>query len=389
MTSPTTLIHSALLVENGHETPDAWVRFDGDTVGHCGTGTSWRDELDAAATIVDARGRVLAPGFIDLHNHGGGGTAFATGPEAIATALDMHMQHGTTKCVLSLVTAPLDVLVPQLEAIAMLLDTDDRILGSHLEGPFLDHDFRGAHDPDLLRTADPSSIDRLLGAAAGSLVQVTIAPEHDGAIAAVAQFVDADVRVAVGHTGADYETSLQAFDAGASILTHAFNGMRGMHHRAPGPVVAAMHAPQVTLEIVNDGVHIHPDVVALAFRGAPGRVALITDAMDAAGFRDGDYMLGSLEVVVDQGVARLSSSGSIAGSTLTLDDAVRRAVQCSGVALADAIAAVTSIPAATIGRDDDLGRLAPGYRADAVLLTDDFSVDAVWVAGAERSRTKL
>ena len=169
-------------------------------------------------------------------------------------------------------------------------------------------------------------MERLLEASGGMLRQITIAPEHHGASEAIARFVDAGVAVAVGHTGADFETTLAAFGAGASILTHAFNGMRGIHHRAPGPVVAAMHADHVTLEIINDGVHVHPDVVRLAFAGAHGRVALVTDAMAAAGAADGSYLLGSLRVVVEGGVARLLEGGSIAGSTLTQDAALRRAV---------------------------------------------------------------
>jgi N-acetylglucosamine-6-phosphate deacetylase len=255
------------------------------------------------------------------------------------------------------------------------------VLGAHLEGPFLDDEFRGAHDPGLLRDADEASVELLLEAAAGTLRQITIAPEHDGALEAIARFVAADVRVAVGHTGADFETALAAFDAGASILTHAFNGMRGIHHRAPGPVTAAMHADHVTLEDINAGVHVHPDVVKLAFAGAPGRVALVTDAMAATGSADGVYVLGSLEVVVTDGVARLREGGSIAGSTLTQDDALRRAVFDCGIALDEAVGALTMTPAAAIGRAGDLGRLDPGFAADAVLLDAELGVDAVWGAG--------
>ena len=190
---------------------------------------------------------------------------------------------------------------------------------------------------------------------------------------AIARFVDAGVAVAVGHTGADFETALAAFGAGASILTHAFNGMRGIHHRAPGPVVAAMHADHVTLEVINDGVHVHPDVVRLAFAGAHGRVALVTDAMAAAGAADGAYRLGSLGVIVEGGIARLLEGGSIAGSTLTQDAALRRAVVDCGIPLDEAVGALTVAPAAAIGRAHDLGRLDPGYAADAVLLTPDLT----------------
>ena len=382
MSTPSTVIHSARLVTGRDTVADAWVRFEGDRVVARGIGDDWRITLGAEATVTDAAGRALVPGFIDLHCHGAGGASVEEGAAAIEQALAVHSAHGTTRSVLSLVTAPVDVLAAHLETIARVAASDPRVLGAHLEGPFLDHEFRGAHDPELLRTADAASVERLLAASEGVLRQVTIAPEHDGAPEAIARFVDAGVAVAIGHTGADFGTALAAFEAGASILTHAFNGMRGIHHRAPGPVVAAMHADHVTLEVINDGVHVHPDVVRLAFSGAPGRVALITDAMAAAGAADGRYLLGSLEVVVDGGVARLVEGGSIAGSTLTQDVALRRAVIDSGIPLHEAVGALTVAPAAAIGRSGDLGRLDPGYAADAVLLTDDLEVDAVWGAGA-------
>ena len=382
MTAATTVIHSALLISGRDAVADAWVRFEGDRVAARGTGDAWRPGLPAGASVTDAAGRHLVPGFIDLHCHGGGGASVDEGEDAIGTALAVHGAHGTTRSVLSLVTASVDELAAQLELIARVAASDDRVLGAHLEGPFLDHEFRGAHDAARLRTADAASVDRLLDASAGTLRQVTIAPEHPGATEAITRFVDSGVAVAVGHTGADFATALAAFDSGASILTHAFNGMRGIHHRAPGPVVAAMHARHVTLEVINDGVHVHPDVVRLAFSGAPGRVALITDAMAATGAADGRYLLGSLDVRVAGGVARLVEGGSIAGSTLTQDEALRRAVVDCRIALEDAVGALTATPAAAIGRARDLGRLEPGYAADAVLLTPELAVDAVWGGGA-------
>lgn len=389
MSSPRVdVIHSARLVSGGDVVPEAWVRFDGDRVAARGVGDGWRDGLprdgaaDGGVTVTDAAGRWLVPGFIDLHCHGGGGAAADDGEDAIRTVLATHRAHGTTRSVVSLVTAGIDELEGRLGAIARVAASDPLVLGSHLEGPFLDHDFRGAHDPARLRRADAASVDRLLDAAAGTLRQITIAPEHDGAGEATARFVDAGVAVAVGHTGADFATALAAFEAGASILTHAFNGMRGIHHRAPGPVVAAMHADHVTLEVINDGVHVHPDVVRLAFAGAAGRVALVTDAMAATGSADGRYVLGSLEVDVVDGIARLAEGGAIAGSTLTQDAALRRAVLECGIGLADAVTALTETPAAAVGRAHDLGRLDAGYAADAVLLDDDLAVTAVWGAGA-------
>lgn len=378
------VIHSARLVSEGRVTRNAWVLFDSDRVGATGTGDDWLAAVAGApdAVVTDADGGWLTPGFIDLHNHGGGGAAFDDGPDAIRSAIELHQRHGTTRFVVSLVTATVPELAERVGMVASLAADDSRVLGSHLEGPFLDVGHKGAHDPALLRSATPSDIELLLESARGTLRQITLAPELPGGMEAVRAFVDAGVAVAVGHTGADYEQTRAAFDAGAAILTHAFNGMDGIHHRAPGPVAAATRTPGVTVEVINDGVHVHPEVVRMAFAAAPGRVALITDAMAAAGEADGDYLLGTLQVQVRDGVARLSDGGSIAGSTLTQDDALRRAVQEVGVGVEEAVLALTGTPAATIGRADDLGRLAPGYSADAVLLDDDFRVLQVWSGGA-------
>lgn len=383
-----TLIHSARIVPGRHLDPgpdpasppaDDWVRFEGNRVAARGTGDSWR-EVATPSEVVDAGGRLLVPGFIDLHSHGGGGFAFDEGAEAARAALAVHRAHGTTRSVLSLVTARVDDLVERVRALVPLVQSDPLVLGLHLEGPFLAGSHRGAHDPELLRAADPATLDALIEAADGTLFQVTLAPELPGAEAAIRRFVQGGVKVAVGHTGADFDTALRAFDAGASILTHAFNGMAGIHHRAPGPVLAAMRCPHVTIEIIADGIHVHPEVIGLVFRGAPGRVALITDAMAATGAPDGVYQLGPLPVTVRDGVAR-TESGSLAGSTLTQDQALRVAVRDARVPLADVVAALTPTPAACLGRAHELGQLEPGYLADAVLLGEDLAVEAVWADG--------
>lgn len=375
------LIHSARMVDGGTVVDDGWVRFADGVVAAVGSGPSWRSEPETATT--DAAGAWLTAGFVDIHVHGGGGASFDDGGEAIARGLDLHQRHGTTRAVVSLVTAPIALLAERVREVAGLMASDPRVLGSHLEGPFLDIGHKGAHEPSLLRPATPADVDALLDAGDGTLRQITIAPELPGGMDAVRAFVNAGVAVAVGHTGADYAQALAAFDAGARILTHAFNAMPGLHHRAPGPVAAAVGTPGVTLEVVGDGVHVHPEVVRMLFASAPGRMALVTDAMAAAGSEDGDYLLGSLAVEVRDGVARLAGGGSIAGSTLTLDDALRRAVREAGVPVEEAVRAVTETPAATIGRGHDLGRLLPGYVADAVLLEGDFAVRAVWRDGLQ------
>lgn len=379
--APATVVHSSRLVAAGETTPDAWVRFEGGRVVARGTRDGWRELTAPGDEVTDASGRLLVPGFIDLHCHGGGGVAFDEGEAAIEAALALHSAHGTTRTVCSLVSAPVETLAGQLDVIARVAARDSRVLGAHLEGPFLDDGFRGAHNPAALRAPDEAAIDALLEASAGTLRQVTLAPEHDRGFAALRRLTEAGVAVAVGHTSADYDTALAAFDAGASLLTHAFNAMRGIHHRAPGPVVAAMHASHVTLEVIGDGVHVHPDVMRLAFQGAPARVALVTDAMAATGAADGSYELGSLEVEVRDGVARIPGTDTIAASTLTQDAALRRAVTESGVPFEVAVAALTTVPAAAVGRAHDLGRLDVGYAADAVLLGDELAVDAVWGAG--------
>ncbi|HEY9424928.1 MAG TPA: N-acetylglucosamine-6-phosphate deacetylase, partial [Microterricola sp.] len=331
MSTATVVIHSARLVTGGTVTNDAWVAFSGSRILAVGGAEGWRELAGSQTAVTDAGGLWLTPGFVDIHCHGAGGASFDDGAEGIRTGLAVHRAHGTTRSVISLVTNTRDSLLESLAGIAELAAADPLILGSHLEGPFLDTEFKGAHNERLLRSADADELDAMLEAANGTLRQITLAPELPGATAAIGRFVDAGVAVAVGHSAADYEQSRAAFDAGASILTHAFNGMRGIHHRAPGPVAAATHTPGVTLEVINDGTHVHPEVVRIAFASAPGRIALITDAMAATGSADGEYLLGALAVDVQGGVARLVDSGSIAGSTLTLDDAVRRAVSEVGI----------------------------------------------------------
>ncbi|WP_214466157.1 N-acetylglucosamine-6-phosphate deacetylase [Microbacterium flavescens] len=370
------LVHAVRLVDDGRVRDDAWVLFDDGRVRAAGVG---RDR-PASDEVIDGGGGCLVPGFVDIHGHGGAGASYDDGPDAIRTARTLHLAHGTTRAVVSLVTASLDDLVARVAMVADLAAADPGILGSHLEGPFLDPGHKGAHTEALLRAPDAASVDRLLEAGRGTIRQVTLAPELPGADEAIGRFVDAGVAVAVGHTNADADAARRAFDAGATILTHAFNAMPGIHHRAPGPVVAAMRDGRVILELVADGAHVDLDLIAVTFAAAGDRVALVTDAMAAAGSADGRYELGGLAVTVDDGVARLDEGGAIAGSTLTQDEALRRVV-AAGVPLPTAVRALTSTPARAVGRSD-LGTLAVGGVADAVLLDADLRVSRVWVGGA-------
>lgn len=373
------VIHSALLVDDGVVVPEAWVRIESGRITARGVGRTWA----SADEVVDAQdvagpGAILTPGFIDIHGHGGAGASFDDGVEAIRAARELHRRHGTTRAVVSLVTAPLDELERRVADIADLMETDHDILGSHLEGPFLDPAHHGAHEPTLLRDPAPADVARLLEAGRGTIRQVTIAPELPGGLDAVRMIVESGAVAAVGHTSADAAMAVAAFEAGASLLTHAFNAMPGIHHRAPGPVLAATADHRVVLEAIADDVHLDPHVIKLVFDSAPGRVALITDAMAAAGSADGHYDLGAVSVTVEGGVARADDTGSIAGSTLTQDVALQRAI-AAGVDLPEAVRALTATPARAIGAGDRFGRLATGYVGDAVLMDERLHVVRVWV----------
>ncbi|WP_294178268.1 N-acetylglucosamine-6-phosphate deacetylase [uncultured Schumannella sp.] len=374
------LFENARLVDLDGERP-GWLLVDGDTITATGTGSAPDEVTAAAAERIDVAGAWLAPGFIDLHGHGGGGFAFDDGPESIRAALATHRAHGTTRSVISLVANPLDTLTASLRTVAELVASDPLILGSHLEGPYLAVRRRGAHAQEFLIAPDAEVDARLLEAANGTLRQITIAPELEGALESIDRYTAAGAVVAIGHTEVDYETARQAFAHGARLLTHAYNAMPGIHHRDPGPLVAAFDDPNVAVELVADGIHVHPGVLEMTFRAAPNRIVLVTDAMAAAGSAEGFYSIGSLNVVVKEGRAVLNGTDTLAGSTLTLDVALRTAIVAAQTAPADAVAALTSTPARVLGLDDRLGRLAPGFAADLVVLDDEWTVDAVWARG--------
>ncbi|KQV26196.1 N-acetylglucosamine-6-phosphate deacetylase [Yonghaparkia sp. Root332] len=373
---PRTLLQGAELLDASGRRP-GWVLLDGDRIAAVGGGA---DAPPAADASLDLPGRTLTPGFIDLHGHGGGGGGFDDGAESIAAAICVHRAHGTTRSVISLVANPVESLVESLRLIARVAADDPTIVGAHLEGPFLAPTRRGAHAAEHLLAPDEDVVEILLSAAAGALVQVTIAPELPGALDAIRRLAGAGVVAAVGHTDADEDVTRAAFDAGATMLTHAFNAMPGIHHRAPGPVAAAFDDERVVLELILDGVHVHPSVARIAFRSAPHRVALVTDAMAAAGSADGFYRLGSLNVTVKDGIAVLNGTSTIAGSTLTQDVALRTAL-AAGIDESAAIEALTATPARALGRQGEWGMLAAGFAADLVVLDADLRVERVWAAG--------
>lgn len=379
--SASAVIHSVRLISSGLDRPDAFVAFDDRQVLATGTGSEWGELAADDAKVLDGNGYILTPGLIDIHNHGGAGSSYGDSPEAIRTARRLHLEHGITRQLLSLVTASPEVLISQIHLAAAEIRRDPTILGIHLEGPFLARDYCGAHDPALLRDPDPDLVERLLDAANGTVREVTMAPERAHFPESAQILRDAGVVVAVGHTAATFEQTQAAIDAGATLLTHAFNGMPGVHHRAPGPVFAFVEDPGSWLEVINDGAHVRPEVIRMLCGLAPGRVALVSDAMAATGVGDGRYRLGDLDVEVEAGVARLTEGKAIAGSTITLDVGIARAVQDVGLSPLAAIEAATAVPAQILGVADRFGRLEPGYVADAVLFDQDWQVRSVWIDG--------
>lgn len=372
-----------------------WIDVSGTTVRAVGSGAPPRpaDVELGAVTIV--------PGFVDTHLHGGAGANFSAGARAeTATAVALHRAHGTTTLVASLVTAAPDELLRQVTQLAG--DTEDGLIdGIHLEGPWLSVKRCGAHQSSLMRDPDVSEITRVFAAGRGAVRMVTIAPERDGALAAIGQIVAAGAVAAVGHTEATHEQTRAAIAAGATVATHLFNAMRPIDRREPGPIVALLDDARVTVEVITDGVHIDPAIYRHVTRSAgTDRVSLVTDAMAATGMPDGIYHLGPLAVDVVGGVARVSGTDTIAGSTATMAAVFRFAVAHSGLpfgeALLQAVRQSALNPARALGLPSP--ELVAGARADLVVLDPGLAVKGVlrhgkWVvdpaAGAQVERSEV
>jgi N-acetylglucosamine-6-phosphate deacetylase len=343
-------------------------------------------ELRAGTREYDARTWTLAPGFVDIHIHGAGGhDVMEADPGAFARIAETIARFGTTSFVATTVTASPDDTCRSLEALsraaALQINADStrpsaELLGIHFEGPFISPVRRGVHPPEWIAPPSPELLARFLTAASGSARILTLAPELGGALELVDRARSAGLVVALGHTNATYDEAVAAIGRGASHAVHVFNAMRPFSHRDTGVIGAVLTRPEVTAEVIADGVHVDAPAlqILLAAKGAEG-VILVSDATAATGMPDGNYRLGTFEVNVKDGVCR-DAQGRLAGSTLTLDRAVRRMIAL-GFPLAQALHMATLNPARRLGIEARKGVIAPGADADLVFLDDSLQVAAV------------
>src|ERR1700722_7528561 len=356
-----------------------WVETSGTQIVGCGSGAA------PHSADVDLPDAVVAPGFVDIHVHGGGGASYTDGNVSdILRAARFHRGHGPTTTLASLAPAPVVDLLAAVVALVVSTRAGN-VAGIHLEGPWLSPAHCGAHDHTQLRDPTPAEIDTLLAAGDGAIRMVTLAPERPGSDDAISRLVDAGVVVALGHTDAGYEQTRRAIELGATVGTHLFNAMRSVHHREPGPALALLQDPRVTVELIADGVHVHPAMVNATIEAAGAdRVALVTDATAAAGVGDGEFQLGAVAVDVVERVARVRGTSTISGSTATMDQlfgALAGYGSDRDTALAAAVRMTSTTPARALGIDG-AGSLRVGAEANLVALEPDYRVSAVMVRGS-------
>lgn len=340
-----------------------------------------------AGRLMDFPDLILAPGFIDIHIHGGTGRdAMEADESALAQIERQLVQHGVTAYLPTTVTAPQEKILEALDGLGKLIATANKQpgraapLGIHLEGPFISHEKRGVHPPQDLLAPSPQALDRFWQASAGNIRMMTIAPELPGAAETIRRARTLGVHSSLGHSNATYEQAQSGISAGADHATHTFNAMRALDHRDPGILGAVLDNDELTADIIADGIHVHPSVINVFLRiKGPDRAILITDAISATGMPDGTYSLGGLEVQVSNG--RCEYQGKLAGSVLTLDRAIRNVMTFAGWQLQQAVRLATLNPAQRLGISDQRGLLAPGRRADLVVLTPGGEVVQTIIGG--------
>ena len=373
-------IDHATLFTPERQIDDGAVLVDGRRIRACGPS----DEIPrpSAAQTIDGHGLLLTPGFIDLQINGAFGHDFTADPDSIGLVAARLPRYGVTAFLPTVITSPLETVSAAQDVLAGLGVADTlgaRPLGLHVEGPFLNPDKRGAHSPEHLRL--PNLAAARDWSPRHGVRLVTIAPELPGALDLVAQLAEQGVVVSAGHSAATYEQANQGFVAGIRYGTHLFNAMPPLHHREPGLVGALLSNGRVRVGFIVDGIHTHPSIVDLVWRTVgSARLSLVTDAVAALGMPPGRHGLAEFEVLVDETSARLPD-GTLAGSILSLDAALRNLVAFTGCSLVEALRTVTTTPAELLGLEAERGRIAPGAMADLVLLTPDLQVQTTIAEG--------
>jgi N-acetylglucosamine-6-phosphate deacetylase len=345
-------------------------------------GLDARAPREAGVKAIDAQGWFVIPGLIDIHVHGANGcdTMDAT-PEAIQGMGRFLARHGVTSFLPTTVAASPEATLAAIENVGRTPFPTDGAhhLGIHVEGPYLNSACAGAQPVQHLRPAAPEEYERWITTEAVRLI--TVAPEVKGVLALLDAGAEAAIEFSIGHSAASYEQVRLAIEHGLRQVTHVFNGMPPMHHRSPGVVGAALSDEHLGCQIIADGVHVHPAVVRILVKskGIDGTI-LITDAIRATGLPDGDYALGDQQIHVQAGVAR-TGAGSLAGSTLTMDKALRNVIRFADLSLLEALPMATRVPAAAMGWDGKKGVIAPNADADLVIMDNGFQVRLTMVAG--------
>lgn len=330
---------------------------------------------------VDAQGKYLVPGFVDVHTHGAMNEDFSDGKaDGLPQMARYYAKNGVTSFLATTMTLKEETLTPAMEVIRDFVRPEDgaKCAGIHLEGPFLSYAKRGAQAAENLRAPDVQMFHRLNAASGHQVHLVTVAPEEPGAMDFIRE-VSQVCTVSVGHTTADYDTAVAAYDAGASHATHLFNGMPAFAHRSPG-VVGAAYDKKATAELICDGMHIHPSAIRVAYQMFGKNLVVISDSLRCAGMPDGDYELGGQPIEMKNGKATLKGSETLAGSSSNLLAEVRNLVSF-GFSLEDAIYAVTAAPAKAVRLDNFIGSIEAGKQADLLILTADLELDSVYIDG--------
>jgi N-acetylglucosamine-6-phosphate deacetylase len=359
--------------------PEGTILFDSGSIADVSPDDSLLDDAEEVHEHPDS---LLLPGFVDLQVNGAFGVDVATEPSRLGELSEALLSTGTTAYLPTIISSPASLyeeVLPELAAAFGGPSSGAEVLGVHLEGPFINLDRRGAHAAAHILPPDPGLLAHLLDL--GPVRIVTLAPELEGADELMALALGRGVVVSAGHSNATFEVAYEALDASVAGVTHLFNAMSAMHHREPGLPGAAFAHPRVVCGLIADGLHVHPEMIALAFRMlGPDRVCLVTDAIAAAGMGDGEYHLATRTVYLDGGVPRLGS-GAIAGSVLTMVEAFRNVLAFTDCTLPEAARMTSTTPARLVGEGRRKGRLTPGYDADVVVFAPDLSVEVVWRGG--------